>query len=516
MSEFPHVILNQARVHDFLLDVMHRSPTRLQPDYSRRVTDLTVDAGAPDHPITVTLVRADDASAGQVEVVRAGYVVGCDGARSTVRSAIGRTLQGDSANQVWGVMDVLAETDFPDVRRKSVIHSGSEGNMLIIPREGGYLVRLYIELEELAEGERIARDTITADRLVGAAQRILHPYTLDVREIAWWSVYEIGQRLCDRFDDVPDDEVGDRLPRVFIAGDACHTHSPKAGQGMNVSMRDAFNLGWKLAAVIREQAAPHLLDTYSAERHAVAEELIDFDREFARMFSAAPRAVDDAGGEGVDPSEFQSYFVRQGRFTAGTATRYNPSIITAEADPPAPGRRVGDRHAVPLRARYPAGGCQAGAPGARAQGGRSLAHHHVRRGRGSGHGHRRGAQPVHLPVGGSPVTGQALHVGGGGPRRRHRRARGVPAGPSRLELAALPSLLLPRKGRYGLIDYEKAFCPDLDGGADIFELRGIDRGGCIVIVRPDQHVATVLPLDAHAALADFFDAFMVKVGSLGR
>ena len=77
-----------------------------------------------------------------------------------------------------------------------------------------------------------------------------------MKEVAWWSVYEIGQRLTDKFDDVPEEEVATRLPRVFIAGDACHTHSPKAGQGMNVSMQDAFNLGWKLASVLRGRSAP--------------------------------------------------------------------------------------------------------------------------------------------------------------------------------------------------------------------------------------------------------------------
>ncbi len=110
-----------------------------------------------------------------------------------------------------------------------------------------------------------------------------------MKEVAWWSVYEIGQRLCDRFDDVPAGGGARRTPRVFIAGDACHTHSPKAGQGMNVSMQDGFNLGWKLAAVLRGQSAPAILHTYSAERQAIATELIDFDRDFARMFSAAPK-----------------------------------------------------------------------------------------------------------------------------------------------------------------------------------------------------------------------------------
>jgi phenol 2-monooxygenase len=140
-------------------------------------------------------------------------------------------------------MDVLAVTDFPDFRIKSAVQSAKEGNLLIIPREGGYLVRLYIELEKLSENERASNLNVTPDRLVAAAQRILHPYTLEVKEIAWWSVYEIGQRLCDKYDDLLDQPAQHGFPRVFIAGDACHTHSPKAGQGMNVSMQDAFNLG---------------------------------------------------------------------------------------------------------------------------------------------------------------------------------------------------------------------------------------------------------------------------------
>ncbi len=77
----------------------------------------------------------------------------------------------------------------------------------------------------------------------------------------------------------------------------------------------------------------------------------------------------------------------------------------------------------------------------------------------------------------------------------------------------MPAFLLPRKGRYGLRDYEKMFCPDLKAGHDIFAMRGIDRAkGCMVVVRPDQYVAHVLPLDAHAELAAFFDGFMVRAG----
>src|SRR5204862_2146035 len=239
-------------------------------------------------------------------------------------------------------VDVLAVTDFPDIRFKSLIQSAKDGSLLIIPREGGYMVRLYVELAKLDAGERVANRNITADDVIAKAQLILKPHALEVKEIAWWSVYEIGQRLTDKFDDVPAEEVATRLPRVFIAGDACHTHSPKAGQGMNVSMQDAFNLGWKLASVLRRRSAPQLLHSYSAERQAIAKELIDFDREWAALL---------ASSKGFDAAETQSYFVRHGRYTAGTAARYRPSILTGEATHQllAEGLKIGMRfHSAPV------------------------------------------------------------------------------------------------------------------------------------------------------------------------
>lgn len=76
----------------------------------------------------------------------------------------------------------------------------------------------------------------------------------------------------------------------------------------------------------------------------------------------------------------------------------------------------------------------------------------------------------------------------------------------------LPSLLLPRKGRFGLVDYEKAFCPDHVEG-DIFDVRGIDRDrGCVVVVRPDQYVSAILRLGAHDALSAFFDRILAPAG----
>jgi phenol 2-monooxygenase len=492
LSEFPHVIVNQARMLAHLRDHMARSASRLTPFYGLRASEVEVDtAGSSEYPVTVTL---DDTS-----TIRAKYVVGCDGARSRIRSAIGQELKGDATDESWGVMDVLAVTDFPDIRAKCAINSEGHGNILIIPREGGYLVRLYIELDAIADKEMIDTRAVTPEKLAGVANRILHPYTIEIRDVGWCSMYEIGQRLCEKFDDVPPRDIATRFPRVFIAGDACHTHSAKAGQGMNVSMADAWNLGWKLASVLRGQARPELLLTYSEERQAVAQELIDFDREFSRLFSARER-------EAVDPDEFQRYFIAQGRFTAGVATRYAPSLITAESEFQhlAEGFQIGTRfHSARV---------------IRVADAKPL---HL------GHIHRAdGAWRIYIFADRDDPASESSRV-----RALCRFlesgdfSRFTPAGAepdsvidvraifqqSHHDLAVerMPSVLLPRKGKFGLIDYEKLFCPDPDA-ADIFDLRGVNRDtGCIVVVRPDQYVSHVLPLDEHEALVNFFARFLV-------
>ena len=506
LSEFPHVILNQARVHDFLLETMRNSASRLEPDYEVEFIGLDRPANtteAESHPVTVRLKRLGAAGSEREEVVKARYVVGCDGARSAVRKAIGLELRGDSANSAWGVMDVLAITDFPDIRMKAAIQSASQGSMLVIPREGGYLVRFYVELDKLAKDERVASRSLEVEDLVAAANRIAHPYRIDVKEVAWWSVYEIGQRLCDRFDDGCED--AGRPPRVFIAGDSCHTHSPKAGQGMNVSMADGFNLGWKLAAVIRGTSPAQLLLSYSAERRKLAQELIDFDREFAAMFSARPAGAGPDAQRARNPAEVQRYFVKQGRVTAGTAVRYEPSAICADGTHQglasgyqigmrfhsAPVVRLADAKPLELSHRITADGrwrivAFAGA-GDPFDGGSGLSElvsflDHDQ------------ASPVrrYTPLGDADAVIEVIAV----LQQAHRE----------VDLARVPPFLQPAKGRYGLTDYEKVHCADQRPGSDIFDLRGIDREqGCMVVVRPDQYVADVLPLTEVERLSGFFE-----------
>ena len=495
LSEFPHVIVNQARMLAHLRDHMERSRSRLTPFYGHRATGVEIDTGgSSEYPVTVTL--------GETSTVRAKYVVGCDGSRSRVRSAIGRELVGDATDESWGVMDVLAVTDFPDIRAKCAINSETHGNILIIPREGGYLVRLYIELNAIADKEMIDTRVVTPEKLAGVANRILHPYTIEIRDVGWCSMYEIGQRLCEKFDDVPGHEMVTRLPRVFIAGDACHTHSAKAGQGMNVSMADAWNLGWKLASVLRGRARPELLHTYSEERQAVAQELIDFDREFSRLFSAREP-------ESVDPDAFQQYFIAQGRFTAGVATRYGASMITAESEfqDLAEGFQIGTRfhsaRVIRLADAKPL---------------------HL------GHVHRAdGAWRIYIFADRDDPASASSRVralcrfleSDASPIKRFTPAGAEPDSvidvraifqQSHHDLAVdqMPPVLLPRKGKFGLIDYEKMFCPDPDAD-DIFDLRGVNREtGCVVVVRPDQYVSHVLSLDEHQALVKFFERFLIE------
>ena len=415
--------------------------------------------------------------------------------------------QDDFANHAWGVVDMLTTTDFPDIRLKAAIQSGDEGNILLIPREGGFMVRLYVDLGDIDPNNREAfRDKHTQDSVIATAQRVLRPYTLDVKSVVWFAVYQVGQRVTDRFDDVPADQAASRLPRVFIAGDACHTHSAKAGQGMNVSMQDTFNLGWKLACVLEGRAGPQLLRTYSAERQRIAQGLIDFDKEWSKIMASPPKDPSRPELGGVDPQELQAYFVKSGRYTAGVATHYTPTtVLTAQAtyQALAEGFTIGMRfHSAPVVRLADAKPVQLG-HAARADGAWRLYAFADASGKLLGELAAFLAESPNSPIRRFTPTGadidsviDVLAVF----QQGHRE----------LKVEALPSILLPRKGCFGLIDYEKAYCLDLKNGPDIFDLRGIDREkGALVVVRPDQYVSHILPLDAHDELSAFFGQFLL-------
>lgn len=351
LSHMPHVILNQARINEMLTEEMLKCGGP-EVDYGFEVKSVEVDAAKADdtdaYPVTVTAEKD-----GVVQVFHAKYAIvssiipcngvtfpsylilvqGCDGAHSAVRKALGFKMLGDSTDAVWGVMDLYPRTDFPDVRKKAIIQSAF-GNLIIIPREGDSLVRFYIELPS----DTVASQ-VTLEDLHERARLIFQPYTMEIAETSWWSAYAIGQRLADHFH---------QDYRVFLTGDACHTHSPKAGQGMNVSLQDGHNIGWKLGAFLSGQASEALLETYVSERQQTAAELIEFDRNWTKLFKSSKN------GEPIKVSadHIKDQYIQAGRYTAGQAYRYNKSIIVSPEDTSGDASGAGDKKMV-VGMRFP-------------------------------------------------------------------------------------------------------------------------------------------------------------------
>ncbi|MFC8733321.1 FAD-binding monooxygenase [Luteimicrobium sp. NPDC057192] len=505
VSEFPHMIVNQARVLDYFQEYAAHSPARITPDYGWELVGLEV-AGDGAYPVTVRLRRSVAATVGahayaegDERVVHAKYVVGCDGAHSTVRASIGRRLEGDDAMHAWAVMDALTVTDFPDIRTKCAIQS-PHGSILLIPREGGYLYRMYVDLGETDESNRGTVRRTTMEAAVERANAIMHPYHLDVRHIAWSSVYEVAHRLTDKFDDVPAELTGTRTPRVFIAGDACHTHSAKAGQGMNVSMQDGWNLAWKLGQVLTGLSPESLLDTYSGERWQIAKDLIEFDGEWSTLMTRSP--------EDLDPAELAAFYVATAEFPAGFMTRYEPSMVT------------GDTAHQDLATGFPVGKRFRSAPVRRVADfyDEHLGHHHRADGRWRLYAFADAAAPGEPSALGawaawlldSPESPVRRFTPLGADFDALFDVKVVYQQPhDQVDLAVVPPVFRPHVGPFGLVDYEKVYAADPELG-DVFDLRGIDRTrGAVVVVRPDQYVAHVLPLTATAELATFFAGLLL-------
>lgn len=503
ISEFPHLIVNQARVIDYFAEYARRAPARGDVDYGWEFEGLEV-TGEGDYPVSVTLrrvsghtgagINADAAgvTGGETRVVRAKYVIGADGARSAVRSAIGGSLRGDQSFHAWGVMDVLPVTDFPDIRKKCIIHSEA-GSILHIPREGNHLCRIYVDLGEVdkADGGQVRKTPVEA--VIERANAIVHPYTLDVRDVAWSSVYEVAHRLTDRFDDEATSPDG--KARVFLMGDACHTHSAKAGQGMNVSMQDGWNLAWKLGYVLTGMAGDELLGTYSDERQVTAQNLIDFDLEWSTLMAKKPEEFES-------PDEVADFYVRTAEFPAGFMTEYEPSIVTsAEVQQQlATGFTLGKRFksvntvrvadAVPVH----------------------IGHHHRADGRfriyafaDTGRTALNAWAEWMLSDAASPI---ARFTPTGVDIDTVFDVKAVYQQPHHdVAIETVPKVFLPASGPYGLPDYEKIYAAI--EGDDIFDQRGVSRDGAIVVVRPDHYVSHILPLSAREELTDFFGQFLL-------
>ncbi|KAH7139324.1 FAD binding domain-containing protein [Dendryphion nanum] len=490
LSHMPHVILNQARMNGLMLGVMKRFREEQGEsgdgiEYGYEVKSVSVDEDKVSDP-SAYCCKVVAESNGKEETFEAMYVLGCDGAHSTVRRSLGYKMVGDTTDTVWGVMDIYPRTNFPDIRRKSTIHSSS-GNILIIPREGGSMVRFYIQMPPGSNPK-----DVKLEHLQGTARKIFQPYTMDFAETFWWSAYSIGQRLADHFH---------KDYRVFLTGDACHTHSPKAGQGMNVSLQDGYNIGWKLGMVLSDLAPPSLLQTYVQERSKTASDLIDFDREFARMFSTKEEK----------PGEFSAYFVKSGRYTAGMTALYDDSMVVDQNGSKkdiAKGVTVGMRFPSAQVIRY----CDCKAMQLMA----AL----------KSDGRWRiivFAGDIAKEVNRIRLFDLSNHLESIS-KRYTRTIQDIDSliepilvlssGFSAIEQDQIPDYFWPVTGKWKMRDLHKTYIDDEhynSGHGHAYERYGVDPEiGAVVIIRPDQYVAKVTTLEEGAGIEKFLEGFLLE------
>ncbi|WP_214416191.1 FAD-dependent monooxygenase [Sphaerisporangium fuscum] len=245
-------------------------------DLGTEVTGFSQD----DDGVTVTLVGD-----GGAEQVRAGYLVGADGGRSLVRKTLGVGFEGETFESERTLIgDVRADglegdhchilTSGGDLTRRFSLWSmpGTDLYQFVASVDAGSVPELTLESVRKLLEERSGRTDIV------------------LRDLNWISLYRINVRMVDRY----------RVGRVFLAGDAAHVHSSASGQGLNTSVQDAYNLGWKLAGVL--SGAPEaLLDTYEAERLPVAADVLGVSTRLHRGNFRSPSG-DERGGE---PDIFQ-------------------------------------------------------------------------------------------------------------------------------------------------------------------------------------------------------------------
>ncbi|HEX7932598.1 MAG TPA: FAD-dependent monooxygenase [Paraburkholderia sp.] len=220
--------------------------------------------------IQATLRRAD----GHTETLRPSYLIAADGAHSKIRHGLGLAFAGKTNEQTFLLADLHAETDWPD--DEFHIFASSEGLVALFPMGHGR--------HRLIADHALERSTVVGappspvvlgepplshvsppslDECKAVLARRVHE-RVDVSELAWSSYFHLSSRMVERL----------RVGRVFLVGDAAHVHSPAGAQGMNTGIQEAFNLGWKLARVLKGAAPDRLLDTYHHERHPIEREVL--------------------------------------------------------------------------------------------------------------------------------------------------------------------------------------------------------------------------------------------------
>ena len=232
---------------------------------------VVIDDSLPigEYRITATVL---DSQTRQTTTIKCKYLIGCDGGRSSVRRILSIPFNGATTEDKWVRIDGPVRTSLPKPRTYCAIESPTHGNVLWAALDRGATRIGYAFTAERAK----AYETFDEAAAVKEAIAAVKPFDLEFERVDWWTIYSVGQRIAESF------FVKDC---VFLAGDACHTHSSGAAQGMNTGLHDSINLAWKLSLVLRNIAYPGILQTYQAERLPNVEKLIKYDKDISRLMT---------------------------------------------------------------------------------------------------------------------------------------------------------------------------------------------------------------------------------------
>ena len=235
------------------------------------LVDIVVDETVPllQHRITATV---QDSSTGVETRLKCKFVIGCDGGHSSVRRLMKIPFHGLTTADKWVRVDGLVETNVPRPRTYCAIESPTHGNVLWVGLDRGRTRIGYAFTQDREKAYEVFDETAAVKEAIAAVK----PFDLAFKTVDWWTIYSVGQRIAETFE---------KQDCVFLAGDACHTHSSGAAQGMNTGIHDSVNLSWKLSLVLRGLADADILKTYQEERMPNVQKLIQYDKDISRLMT---------------------------------------------------------------------------------------------------------------------------------------------------------------------------------------------------------------------------------------
>lgn len=309
---FDYLLLCRQRYTEDVIRVGYAKYNQREVYNGAKLMDFSIIDGE-SHPVRAIIETKDK---GQI-IIRIKYIVGADGGRSRVRELAMIPFEGERSNRNWIRIDGIVETNMPEARRGICgIESKSHGSILWACLDHG-VTRVGFALPEKLWEE--LGSSITKEDVIREATKALHPFTLEFKTVDWWTVYSVGQRLAANY------FLSDR---VFIAGDAAHTHSSGAAQGMNTGLHDAVNLSWKLAGYLNGWLTNEVLDTYEAERRPIAKQIIDQDKIISVLTGGEiPDAYKDEPD--ADPHRLLTEtYKKNAALNTGLGIRYPPDNLT--------------------------------------------------------------------------------------------------------------------------------------------------------------------------------------------